>query len=166
MKRLALAWPGVALTLTMIDDLVAGPVLALGGALLGPWLGIPVATLVFGVLVLALVWSTVVASRELAPSVQARVAALVRQVSARRFVGRFVHRVGDDHLVPTALVAALISPVFAVLLARMVHPGERLHRTVAVATAAYSVAFAVAYVAGGSAVASAVPAEVAATVLG
>lgn len=154
MKRLALLWPGVALTLTMVDDLVAGPLLALGGALLGPWLGIPVAALLFGGLVIALVWSTLVASRQLEPTLQARVDDLVRAASARRFVGRFVHRVGDDHLVPTALVAAVISPVFAVLLARVVHPGQRLHRTVAVAAAAYTVAFAVAYAAGGSLVAS------------
>ncbi|HEX5825911.1 MAG TPA: hypothetical protein VFY23_00195 [Candidatus Limnocylindrales bacterium] len=153
-SRLALLWPGIALTMTMFDDLVAGPVLAVGGAILGPWLGIPTAIGVFGLLVVGLAWSALMASRQLAPSVQARIDEMVRRAAGRRVVGRFVRQVGDDHLVATAVVAAVISPVFAVLLARVVHPRQRLGRTVAVAAAAYTMAFGLTYAAGGSLVGS------------
>ena len=150
MRRLALLWPGIALTLTMVDDAIAGPILALGGALLGPSLGIPVAVSAFTVAVVALAWSALVASRHLDPGIQARIDDLVARVSGRRVVGQLVRRVGDEHPWATAVIAATISPVFAVLLARVLHPAQRLHRTVLVAGAAYGVLFSVTYAASGS----------------
>jgi len=150
MKHLWLAWPGVALTITMLDDFLAGPVLALSGAILGPMIGIPVALVVFTVLVLLLAWSALAASRQLDPALQVRIDAMIARASGRRFIGRHVRRVGDDHLVATALIAAVISPVFAVILARLIHPAQGLGRTVLVAAAAYGALFSLSYAAGGS----------------
>jgi hypothetical protein len=56
-----------------------------------------------------------------------------------------VRRVGDSHPWSTALIAALVSPVLAVLLAQAVHPGQPLRRTALVATLAYGLAFALFY---------------------
>lgn len=154
MSRCATLWPGIALSITMFDDLVAGPILALGGAILGPQLGIPLAIVVFTVLVAGLVGSALGASRQVDAATQARIDGMVDRASRRRFVGRFVRQVGDDHPVATAIVAMIVSPVFAVLLARLVHPEQRLHRTAGIAVMAYGLAFSVVYATGGSVIAS------------
>jgi hypothetical protein len=154
MRRFSLLWPGAALAVTMVDDLVAGPILALGGAFLGPRLGIPLALVVFTMLVTALVWSALAASQELDPATQARIDAMVEQAGRRRYVGRFVRHVGDDHPFATAMVAMIISPVFAVLLARLIHPTQRLHRSSMIAAVSYGAMFALFYATGGSAVGS------------
>jgi hypothetical protein len=154
MRRLILVWPGAALAVTMVDDLVAGPILALGGVLLGPRLGVPLALVVFTVLVVALVWSALAASRELEPATQARIDAMVERAGRRRYVGRFVRHVGDDHLFATAIVAVIISPVFAVLLARLIHPTQRLHRSAMIAAVSYGAMFSLVYATGGSALGS------------
>ncbi len=154
MSRLVLLWPGIALTITMFDDLIAGPILALGGAILGPWLGIPLAMAAFSVLVVALVLSALVASRQLDPTIQTRIDEMVQRASRRRFIGRFVRHVGDDHPLATAIVAMIVSPVFAVLLARLIHPTQRLRRTVVISAAAYGILFSVTYTTGGAVIAS------------
>jgi hypothetical protein len=146
-NRLALAWPGIALTITVIDDLVAGPVLAFGGIVLGPRIGIPIGMVVFTCLMLALAWSALVASRNIDPSTGARIEDLAQRAANHRLAGRFVRRVGDEHPLPTALVAAIISPVFVVLWARLVHPAELLHRTVIIAAVAYGLGFSLFYAA-------------------
>ncbi len=153
MSRCATLWPGIALSITMFDDLVAGPILAFGGAILGPQLGVPLAIAVFTTLVAGLVGSALGASRHLDAATQVRIDGMVDRASRRRFVGRFVQRVGDDHPVATAIIAVMVSPVLAVLLARLVHPEQRLHRTVGIAVTAYGLAFSVVYAAGGSAIA-------------
>lgn len=150
MSAARLAWPGVALAITFVDDFVAGPVLAAAGAWIGGLPGILVGTVAFTVFVGALVGSTVLTSSRLAPGVRARVDRAVAAASRRRFVGRYVARVGDDHPWSTAAVAALVSPVLAVLLARMVHPGQRLVRTSLVAVFSYGLAFALFYTGLGS----------------
>jgi hypothetical protein len=149
-SHLRLAWPGIALTITMFDDVVAGPAIALGVAILGPLVGIPVALVVFTALILALAWSAMAASRRLDPAIQVRIDGMVAKAAGRRFIGRHVRRVGDDHLVATALVAAVISPVFAVLLARLIHPAQGLGRTALVSALAYGAVFSLGYAAGGS----------------
>jgi hypothetical protein len=53
--------------------------------------------------------------------------------------------VGDRHPWATAVVAAVVSPVLAVLLARIVHPSQRLARTAVVAVLAYGFAFSLFY---------------------
>ena len=45
-----------------------------------------------------------------------------------------------------------ISPVFAVLQARLVHPAQLLHKTVVVVAFAYGLTFSLFYAAGGSAI--------------
>lgn len=100
---------------------------------------------VFTALVGLLVGSAVLASRDVDPRLQARINSAVGSASKRRFVGRYVRRVGDDHPWSTALVAAVISPVVAVLLVRMVHPNQRLVRTTVVAVLAYGLAFSLFY---------------------
>ena len=65
--------------------------------------------------------------------------------SKRRFVGSYVRRVGEDHPWATAVVAAVISPVLAVLLARMVHPTQKLLRTAVVSVLAYGFTFSLFY---------------------
>lgn len=152
MSRLALAWPGIALTITMIDDLVAGPVLALGGIVLGPRLGIPTGMVVFTCLMLVLAWSALVASRNIDPSTGARIEYLAQRAANHRLAGRLVRQVGDEHPLPTALVAAIISPVFVVLWARLVHPAQLLHRTVVIAAVAYGLGFSLFCAASGSAI--------------
>jgi hypothetical protein len=152
-NRLAVAWPGIALTLTFIDDLVAGPILAIAGGLLGPTLGIPLATVIFTLVIGLLVVSVHAAAGYLDAGTRARVESAVERASARRFIGRFVRSVGDHRPIPTALVAMLISPVLAVLLARLTHPEQRGHATLVVAALAYGLAFSLAYAAGGSAIA-------------
>lgn len=79
------------------------------------------------------------------PQIQERVDRAVGSASKRRWIGRYLHRVGDDYPWSTAVVAALISPVLAVLLARMVHPTQRLVRTSVVAVLAYGLGFALFY---------------------
>jgi len=49
--------------------------------------------------------------------------------------------VGDNHPWSQAVVAVVISPVLAVLLARMVHPTQKLVRTSVAAVLASSLAF-------------------------
>jgi hypothetical protein len=145
MSAALLAWPGLALAITFVDDLVAGPILAATGAWVGGNGGVMLGVVVFTVLVGMLVGSAVWASRDMAPQVQARIDQAVGSASKRRFIGRYVHRVGDDHPWSTALVAAVISPVLAVLLARMVHPTQKLVRTTVVAVLAYGLAFSLFY---------------------
>ena len=68
----------------------------------------------------------------------------------RRFAGKFVDTVGDDRPIATALTAAIVSPVFAVLAARLTKPHQPLRRTVAVSTISYGIIFAFAYSGGGA----------------
>lgn len=145
MRAVRLAWPGLALAITFVDDVVAGPVLAATGAWAGGQGGVVLGVAVFTVLVGLLVGSAVLTSRGMDPRDRARIDDAVSSASRRRFVGRFVHRVGDDHPWSTALVAAVISPVLAVLLARMVHPTQKLVRTTVTAVLAYGLAFSVFY---------------------
>lgn len=154
MSRLAVVWPGIALSLTFIDDFVAGPVLALAGAILGPLLGITVAAVGFTVLIAGLAISVHAASSYIDQATRRRIDELVEQASRRRFVGRFVRQVGDDGPIATALVAMLVSPVLAVILARLTHPAQRGHRTIAISVAAYGLAFSIAYAGGGAALAT------------
>lgn len=150
MSRIAVVWPGIALTLTFVDDLVAGPVLAVTGALLGPMVGIAVATVGFTLFIAALVGSVHASAAHIDQATQARVETALLRASERRFIGRFVRHVGDDRPLATALVAMVISPVLAVLLARLGHPEQRGHRTLVVAALAYGLAFSFAYAGGGS----------------
>jgi hypothetical protein len=145
MRAARLAWPGVALAITFVDDFVAGPVLAATAALVGGQGGVALGVVVFTALVAILVGSAVLASRDLAPGVQARIDEAVDSASKRRFIGRYVRLVGDDHPWSTAVVAAVISPVLAVLLARIVHPTQRLVRTSVVAVLAYGLVFSLFY---------------------
>ncbi|HYN75421.1 MAG TPA: hypothetical protein VEV13_04420 [Candidatus Limnocylindria bacterium] len=145
MRAARLAWPGLALAITFVDDFVAGPILAATAALVGGQGGVALGVLVFTALVAVLVGSAVLASRDLDPGVRARIDDAVDSASKRRFIGRYVHRVGDDHPWSTAVVAALVSPVLAVLLARMVHPTQTLVRTSVVAVLAYGLAFSLFY---------------------
>jgi hypothetical protein len=141
MSNVRLAWSGIALTITFVDDLVAGPILAATGAWVGGHGGIALGAVAFTVLVGALVGSTVLTSRDISPPTRARIDSAVESASRRRLVGRYVHRVGDRHPWATAVVAAVVSPVLAVLLARIVHPSQRLARTAVVAVLAYGLAF-------------------------
>jgi len=145
MSAARLAWPGLALAITFVDDFVAGPLLAASSAWIGGQRGVLVGVMAFTVLVGALVGSTVATSRGLEARTQARIDQAVASASRRPVVGRCVSHVGDDHLWSTAAVAALISPVLAVLLARMIHPGQRLVRTSVVAVLAYGMAFSLFY---------------------
>lgn len=141
MRSARLAWPGVALTITFVDDLVAGPILAAAGALLGGYTGIALGVGVFTSLVGLLVASALAASRTLDPGVQARIDRAVGRAAKRRFVGGFVHRVGDQHPWATAAIAVALSPVLAVLLARLIHPDQSLVRSTLVAAVAYGTVF-------------------------
>ncbi len=67
MRTARLAWPGIALTITFIDDFVAGPILAATGAWVGGQGGVVLGVVVFTALVAALVGSAVLASREMDP---------------------------------------------------------------------------------------------------
>lgn len=145
MSAALLAWPGIALTITFVDDAVAGPILAATGAWVGGPEGIVLGAATFTALVALLVTSALVASRSINPGVQARIDSAVTKASQRRFVGTYVSRIGDSHPWATAVVAVLVSPVLAVLLARLVHPTDRLVRTTSVAVVSYGVAFALFY---------------------
>ncbi len=126
-------------------DFVARPILAATGAWVGGQGGVVLGEVVFTALVAALVGSAVLASRDMDPKVQARIDNAVGSASKRRFIGRYVRRVGDDHPWSTALVATLISPVLAVLLARIIHPTQKLARTTVIAVLAYGTAFSLIY---------------------
>lgn len=145
MTAARLAWPGIALGITIVDDFVAGPVLAATGAWVGGRGGVILGVAVFTALVGLLVGSVVLISRDVSPEVQSRIDRAVGSASQRRFVGKYLHRVGDDYPWSTAVVAALVSPVLAVLLARMVHPAQPLVRTSVVAVLAYGVGFSLFY---------------------
>lgn len=145
MSTARLAWPGIALTVTFVDDFVAGPVLAATGAWVGGQGGVVLGVVVFTALVAALVSSAVLTSRDMDPQVQVRIDNAVGSASKRRFIARLVGRVGDDHLWTTAVVAVVISPVLAVLLARIVHPTQKLVRTTVMAVLAYGTAFSLFY---------------------
>lgn len=145
MRAARLAWPGVALAITFVDDFVAGPILAATAALVGGQGGLILGVVMFTGLVALLVSSALLASRDLSTDVQARIDEAVHSASKRRYLGRLLHRVGDDHPWSTAVIAAVISPVLAVLLARMVHPTQRLVRTSVVAVLAYGLAFSLFY---------------------
>jgi Kef-type K+ transport system membrane component KefB len=140
-----LAWPGIALAITFVDDLIAGPILAAIGALVGGYGGVVLGLSVFTTVVALLVASAALASRSLDPRVQARIDSAVESASRRRFIGQHVRRVGDEHLWSTALVSAMVSPVLAVLLARLIHPTQALWRTGVVAVLAYGVGFSLFY---------------------
>lgn len=152
MRAVRLAWPGIALGITFVDDFVAGPVLAAAGAVVGGLGGVVLGVAVFTGLVAMLVVSALLASRGVEPKDQERIEKAVASAARRRFIGRYVHRVGDDHPWPTALVAAVVSPVLSVLLARMVHPTQRLVRTTVTAVLSYSLAFSLFYTGVGAAV--------------
>lgn len=47
MSAARLAWPGIALTITFVDDFVAGPILATTGAWVGGQGGVVLGILVF-----------------------------------------------------------------------------------------------------------------------
>ncbi|HSJ22727.1 MAG TPA: hypothetical protein VK964_19345 [Nocardioidaceae bacterium] len=145
MRAARLAWPGLALAITFVDDFVAGPILAATGAWVGGHGGIVLGVVVFTLLVGVLVGSVVLASRGMEPRDRARIDKAIVSASKRRFIGKHVHRVGDDHPWYTAIVAAVISPVLAVLLARMVHPSQKLVRPTVIAVLAYGLAFSLFY---------------------
>ncbi len=145
MSAARLAWPGIALSITFVDDFVAGPILAAAGAWVGGQGGVVLGIFAFTALVAALVGSAVLASGDMDPKVQARIDNTVDAASKRRFIGRYVRHVGDDHPWSTALVAAVISPVLAVLLARIIHPTQKLLRTTVIAVLAYGTAFSLFY---------------------
>ena len=145
MSAARLAWPGFALAITFVDDVVAGPLLAATGAWVGGRGGVVLGVALFTLLVGALVGSVVLTSTDLDPTTRARVDDAVSSASKRRIIGRLVHRVGDHHPWSTALVAAVISPVLAVLLARLVHPTQKLIRTSVAAALAYGLAFSLFY---------------------
>jgi hypothetical protein len=105
----------------------------------------PLGVIMFTALVALFVTSALLASRDLDPDVRARIDKSVDSASKRRFIGRYVRYVGDAHPWATAVVAAIISPVLAVLLARMVHPTQTLVRTSVIAVLAYSLAFSLFY---------------------
>jgi hypothetical protein len=140
-----LAWPGIALALTFVDDLVAGPILAAIGALVGGFSGVVLGLSVFTTFVALLVASAALASRNLDPRVQTRIDSAVDSASRRRFIGQHVRRVGDEHLWSTALVASMVSPVLAVLLARLIHPTQALWRTGVISVLAYGAGFSLFY---------------------
>lgn len=145
MRGARLAWPGLALAITFVDDFVAGPILAATAALVGGQGGVVLGVAVFTALVAVLVGSAALASRDMDPGVRVRIDDAVDFASKRRFIGRYVRRVGDHHPWATAVVAAVISPVLAVLLARMVHPTQSLVRTSMVSVLAYGLAFSLFY---------------------
>lgn len=145
MRAVGLAWPGIALGITFVDDVVAGPVLAATGAWVGGRGGVALGVVAFTAFVAVLVHSAVRTSRTVDPQLRRRIDDAVESASRRRFVGRLVRRVGDDHPWSTAVVSAVVSPVLAVLLARMVHPTQRLGRTTVVAVLAYGVTFSLFY---------------------
>jgi hypothetical protein len=145
MRAARLAWPGLALAITFVDDFVAGPILAATGAWVGGQGGVVLGVAVFTVLVGVLVASAVLASRGIDPRDQVRINDAVGSASKRRFIGKHVHRVGDDHPWSTAMVAAVISPVLVVLLAQIVHPTQKLVRTAVIAVLAYGLAFSLFY---------------------
>lgn len=145
MSAARLAWPGIALSITFVDDLVAGPILvAIGAQVEGP-AGIALGVVLFTALVGALVASVILTGPLLDPAAQARVEQSVAKASRRRLLGPHVRRVGDRHPWSTALLAAAISPVFAALLAGLLHPSQTLMRTWVVATMAYGLAFSLFY---------------------
>lgn len=156
MSAARLAWPGLALTITFVDDFVAGPILAATGAWVGGQGGVLLGVVVFTAVVGALVTTALLASRTIEPTMQARIDTAVTSASRRRFVGKYVHRVGDRHPWSTAVVAAVVSPVLAVLLARMVHATERLVRTTVVAVVAYGLAFSLFYAGLGASIVAAI----------
>jgi predicted lipid-binding transport protein (Tim44 family) len=133
------------LAITFVDDFVAGPILAATAALVGGQGGLILGVVMFTALVALLVSSALLASRDLSTDAQARIDEAVDSASKRRHIGRLVHRVGDDNPWSTAVIAAVISPVLAVLLARVVHPTQRLVRTTVVAVLAYGLAFSLFY---------------------
>ena len=140
-----LAWPGVALSLTFVDDMLAGPLLAAVGAWIAGPTGIALGVGLFTAVVGALVASVLLTGPALDDRTQQRIDAAVQRAQRRRVTGGAVRRVGDSHPWSTALIAALVSPVLAVLLAQAVHPGQPLRRTALVATLAYGLAFALFY---------------------
>ncbi len=141
--------------MTFVDDVVAGPILAATGAWVGGRIGVMLGVGVFTSLVGVLVITALLASRNLEPQIQRRIDAAVTAASQRRFVGTYVHHVGDHHPWSTAVVAVVISPVLAVLLARMVHPTQRLVRTTVVAVTAYGLAFSLFYAGLGASIVAA-----------
>ena len=156
MSGARLAWPGIALAITFVDDLVAGPILAAVGAWVGGVGGVLLRVLVFTALVAVLVASAALASRNMDPRVQVRIDKAVESASKRRMIGGHVRRVGDDHPWSTALVASVVSPVLAVLLARLVHPTQALRRTGVIAVLAYGAAFSLFYAGMGAGAAAAI----------
>lgn len=150
MKLAASLWPGLALAITFVDDLFFGPLLAASGVLFGGTGGLAVAVVLFTLFVGVLCATTVIAVSSLDGPRMDRLQAAIASGRQRRHVGRFVDMVGDDKPVPTALVAMVVSPVFAALAARLAKPGQSLHRTVLVATFSYGLAFSFFYGGGGA----------------
>lgn len=152
MRAAGLAWPGLALAITFVDDFIAGPLLALMGAWVGGPAGVLLGVVVFTILVGCLVGSATLASARLDPRDQERIEAAVGSASKRRFIGTYLRRVGDEHPWSTAVLSAAISPVLAVLVARLVHPTQKLVRTTVVAVLAYGLAFSLFYTGFGAGV--------------
>jgi hypothetical protein len=150
MKVAAALWPGLALAITFVDDLFFGPLLAASGLLVGGSGGLIVAVVLFTLFVGVLCTTTVMAVSSLDGPRMERLHAVIASGRQRRHVGRFVDIVGDDKPIPTAIVAMVVSPVFAALAARLAKPGQSLHRTILIATLSYGLAFSFVYGGGGA----------------
>lgn len=150
MSASRLAWPGIALSLTFVDDMLAGPLLAAIGAWMAGPSGIALAVAIYTLAIGALVSSVVLVGPALDARTQQKLDAAVDRASRRRVIGPHVRRVGDRHPWSTAMIAAMISPVLAVLLAQAVHPGQSHRRTALISTLAYGLAFALFYAGLGS----------------
>jgi hypothetical protein len=150
LKAATAVWPGLALAVTFVDDFLVGPVLAATGLLFGVTGGFVIAVAVFTLLVGTLCVTSAMAVAALDGPRMDRLHASIESARQRRHVGRFVDIVGDDRLPATAIVAMVVSPVFAVLAARLSRPRQSLRPTILVATLSYSVAFSLTYGGGGA----------------
>ena len=150
MKVAAALWPGLALAITFVDDLFFGPLLAASGFLLGGTGGFAIAVVLFTVFVGVLCATTVMAVASLDGPRLERLHAAIESGRQRRHVGRLVDLVGDDKPIATAIVAMVVSPVFAALAARLAKPGQSLHQTILISTISYGLAFSFFYAGGGA----------------
>lgn len=150
MRVAAALWPGLALAITFVDDLFFGPLLATSGFLFGATAGFAAVVGLFTLFVGVLCATTVMAVSSLdGPRMESLQSAIAR-VRQRRHVGRFVDIVGDDKPIPTAMVAMVVSPVFAALAARLAKPGQSMRRTILISTFSYGLVFSFVYGGGGA----------------
>lgn len=145
MKVAAAIWPGLALSITFVDDVFFGPLLAASGLLFGGTGGLAIAVLLFTLFVGVLCVTTVLAVASLDGPRMDRLQAAITDARQRRHVGRLVDIVGDDKPIPTAIIAIVVSPVFAALAARLAKPAQSLHRTIVIATLSYGLVFSLGY---------------------